>query len=102
MRRAFGIWMSVALCRGRARGNPDVPRLPREQVEPQVEPSDPSGPAVGRDSLECSRNQLLDSRRSGCNARESGFFTPITSSPFSLRTAERHRTPAGIALSRCD
>ena len=39
------------LCRGRARGNPDVPHLPREQVEPRIEPADPSGHAVVRRSL---------------------------------------------------
>jgi len=40
-----------SLGRGRARGNLDVPHLPREQVEPQGEPSDPSGPAVAGRSV---------------------------------------------------
>jgi hypothetical protein len=107
MSRAFGIWVSVALFVVVAlaaiptfltfHGSKSSPGS--SQAIPVAIPSSVVPyPRPEAHATNCS----TAASRSARDARESGFFTPITRSPCSLRTAERHRTPAGIALSRCD
>jgi hypothetical protein len=87
--------------RSGARGNLEVPHLPREQVEPQVEPSDPCGPAVAGRSLSppgvLPQPTARQQPRAPLAMRERAASSPQSRAAPSRYGPLRGRTPTGFA-----